>query len=263
MGVAEPKALRNLVRVDEFTLPQAAHPQPRAGEREDECLVDATWLRSAIAGNEDLLARAGTARGQSKPDGLGILAVIIIIDGAIQFFDLEHDFEVVAMNDDPLNGAPNQFTDVCAPDAGREVGGLTVSRLLSTHRLDDNSLHFIGTDAWSETGLAAPQVRLADVVAIAISKPHRIGRRHPVAAVVEDETGEKCAALDLCVPALGEIAREPGLHDVPEFLIYDRLVLAPIGDALVHDFSPVDAVAQQMIERAAAEGAAAEHPTGA
>src|SRR5262249_62409414 len=74
------------------------------------------------AGNEDLLARAGTGRGQSKPDGLGILAVIIIIDGAIQFFDLEHDFEVVAMNDDPLNCAPNQFTYVCAPDAGREVG---------------------------------------------------------------------------------------------------------------------------------------------
>src|SRR5262249_18607112 len=88
-------------------------------------------------------------RGQSKPDGLGILAVIIIIDGAIQFFDLEDDFEVVAMNADPLNGAPNQFKCVCAPDAGREVGGLTVSRLLSTRRLDDNSLHFIGTDAWS------------------------------------------------------------------------------------------------------------------
>src|SRR5262249_3715886 len=144
-----------------------------------------------------------------------------------------------------------------------KVGRLIVSRLLSTRYFDDDSLHLIGTDAWSRTGLAAPQVRLTDVIAVAVSPTHRIGLGHPVTAVVEDETGEKRTALDLCVPALGEIAREPGLHDVPEFLIYDRLVLAPIGDALVHDFSPVDAVAQQMIERAAAEGAAAEHPAGA
>src|SRR5262249_7011606 len=190
MGVAEPKALRDLVRVDEFTLPQAAHPQPRAGEREDECLVDATWLRSAIAGNEDLLARAGTGRGQSKPDGLGILAVIIIIDGAIQFFDLERYFDVVVMDDDPIDHAPDQFTYFCAPGTGREVSDLTVSRLLSAQLLDDNSLDIIGTDAWSRTGLAAPQVRLTDVIAVAVPPAHRMGRRHPVTAVVEEKTAE-------------------------------------------------------------------------
>src|SRR5262249_20716738 len=160
------------------------------------------------------------------------------------------------VDDDAINRAPDRFARLCAPDAGSDVGDLSISGLLSAQLFDDNSLDLISTDAGSRTGLAAPQVGLADVIAVAVSPAHRIGRRHPVTAVVEDETGEKRTALDPSVSALGEITRELGLYGIPELLVHDHLVLARISNALVHDLAPIDAVAQQMIERTPPERAA-------
>ena len=65
VGIAEPKALRNLGGIDDFTLPQRAHPGPGARERQDECLIDPAGLRSRSARNAYLLAFAGTGRRES------------------------------------------------------------------------------------------------------------------------------------------------------------------------------------------------------
>src|SRR5262249_60995912 len=96
--------------------------------------------------------------------------------------------------------------------------------------VEDNSLHLIGINSRSRTGPTAPQIRLTDVIAVSISPPHCIGRRHPVAAIVEDETGEKRTALDPGVSALGEIAREPGLNGIPKLFVHDRLVSSPCSE---------------------------------
>src|SRR5262249_29003014 len=72
----------NLLGIDEFTLPQRAHPGACARQREDECLVDPTGLRSRSASNEDLLALAGTVRRESKPKRVWAVALIAAVDSA-------------------------------------------------------------------------------------------------------------------------------------------------------------------------------------
>src|SRR5262245_20484226 len=171
MGIAESKALRNLLDVYEFTLPQAAHPGARARQREDECLVDPTGLRHGIARNEDLLALAGTVRRESKPKRAWAVALIAAVDTAIA---LELDFNTVVMDDNAINRAAEQLACLGAPDP--HIGDLTFSRLLSAQLFDDNSLDLIGPDAGSRTWLAAAQLRLADVITVAVSPAHRIGR---------------------------------------------------------------------------------------
>ena len=69
-----------------------------------------------------------------------------------------------------------------------------------------------------------------------------MGRRHPVTAVVKDQTGEQSAAGNAGLPALRQISREHGLNGIPQLLVHDRLVLARIGDALVHHFPTVNTV---------------------
>src|SRR5262245_37452902 len=102
MGIAESNALRNLLGVDEFTPPQAAHPGARARQREDKGLVDPAGVSHAVARNEDLLALARTGWRESKPQRVWAVALVAAVDGGINFA-LERHFNVVVMNDDPIN----------------------------------------------------------------------------------------------------------------------------------------------------------------
>ena len=175
-------------------------------------------------------------------------------------FALERDFNPVVMDDDPINRGQDQFACLSAPDAGRHVGGETILLLLSAQLFYDKSLHIIGSDAGPRAFALPPQLRLTDVIAVAVSPTHRIGRRHPVAAVVEDETAQNSAALDPSLPALREIARELGLNGIPEVLVHDGARARPDTRSLVHDLAAIDPVPQQVIERAPAERAAPERP---
>jgi hypothetical protein len=78
--------------------------------------------------------------------------------------------------------------------------------LLSAQLPDDKSLHIVSADAGPRAFALPPQLSLADIITVAVLPTHRIGRRHPVAAVVEDETAQNSAALDPSLPAFREIA---------------------------------------------------------
>ena len=125
--------------------------------------------------------------------------------------------------------------------------------LSSAQLLDDKSLHIISANARPRAFAFPSQLRLTDIIPVAVSPTHRIGRRHPIAAVVEDETAKNSAALDPSLPTPRAIARELGLNGIPELLVHDGLVLARIGSAFVHDLAAINSVLQEVIERAPAE----------
>ena len=61
---------------------------------------------------------------------------------------------------------------------------------------------------------------------------------------------------------LGDVAGEPRLNGIPQLPINDRRVFAGIGPFLVNDLTPVDAILQHQVERAAREWLTSPEPTG-
>src|SRR6476660_6287387 len=92
--------------------------------------------------------------------------------------------------------------------------------------------------------LMAAHQSAANVVPIAVAPADRIGRRHEVAAVVEDQSAKERSSLEPRPASCSPISFEPGLNRTPQFLVDDPLVLTGIGNALVDDLAQVDPVLQ-------------------
>src|SRR5271169_2496398 len=123
------------------------------------------------------------------------------------------------MDDDPIDGAQDQLACFWTPDAGCQIVSQITSCLLSAQILDDKSLYIISSDAGPRVSALPSQLSLADIITVAISPTHRVGRRHPVAVVVEDETAKNSATFDPSLAPLFAIARERGLNGVPNLLV--------------------------------------------
>ena len=208
-------------------------------------MIDSTWLRPGIARNDYLLARSRPGRRKRKPDSRWPLVLGVAVDETTGWIDrvtFERDFNCVMPDDDPINCGSDQFADIRAPRSARSVRHLIIAAPSTAERLHHQLLDLIGADAGSRTRFTITQLSLTDVIAVAVPAPHRIGRRHPVTAVVEDYAGEKSAAGDAGLSTLRQISREPGLNGIPQFLVHDRVVLARLRDALVHHFPAVNSV---------------------
>ena len=89
-----------------------------------------------------------------------------------------------------------------------------------------------------------------------------MGRRHPIAAGIDDQTGQQTRRLRAhrqCT--LLPIGRKLVLDDLPKPRIEDGLVGARVGFALVNNVAPIDPVLQHQIEGAAGEMLAAGQPS--
>jgi hypothetical protein len=76
-----------------------------------------------------------------------------------------------------------------------------------------------------------------------------MGWRHPIAAGIDDQTGQQTRRLRAhrqCT--LLPMNRKLVLDDLPKLRIEDGRVLAGIGCALVNDVAPIDPVLQHQIE---------------
>ena len=81
-----------------------------------------------------------------------------------------------------------------------------------------------------------------------------MGRRHAIAVAGEQHAGEQARlASTCCGVALGGIGGELRLDRIPQKLIDDRCVFAGMGLSLVSDLTAIEAVLQDVIERAARE----------
>ena len=79
--------------------------------------------------------------------------------------------------------------------------------------------------------------------------------RHPVAAVVEELAHQQCVPGSVGWTDVPSLCRSsPGLHRVEQVAVEDRRVLAGQTLAFVDDLADVEAVAQQIGERAAVNG---------
>src|SRR6185369_14696646 len=82
----------------------------------------------------------------------------------------------------------------------------------------------------------------------------------PVAAVVEDKTGQQVGGGgSWTTRPLASIRIQLGLDPLPEVAGQDGGVLAVVGDTFVFDLAEIDPVAQQVIDRTATEGLPAAH----
>ena len=90
------------------------------------------------------------------------------------------------------------------------------------------------------------------------------GRTHGLAVDIEDPPGERCAGDPAAVGVVtAGVGIELGLHGV-EHGGFDDCRMAPwVSLVLVHDQAEIGAVAQQVKQRAAAEGQASHHPAAA
>ena len=92
---------------------------------------------------------------------------------------------------------------------------------------------------------------VADVVAVQPAVLARVRRRHRVAAGREDQAPQQRRRLRArAVGASDRVLGEDGVDLVPGRSIDDRLVLAGIGRALVHRLAEVDAVVEDLVDRA-------------
>ena len=101
-----------------------------------------------------------------------------------------------------------------------------------------------------------------DVVAVSLGLLCGVGRRHPTAVGIDDQTGQQARRLRAhrqCT--LLPVGRELVLHDLPKLRIEDGLVVAGVGCALVSDFAPIDPVLQHQIECPAGKMLAAGQPS--
>ena len=90
-----------------------------------------------------------------------------------------------------------------------------------------------------------------DVVAVELAVLPRVRRRHRVAARREDQALQQRRRLRSAAVAAGDgVLGHDGVHLVPGGAVDDRLVLAGIARALVHRLAEVDAVVQDLVERA-------------
>jgi hypothetical protein len=119
-----------------------------------------------------------------------------------------HDLDFFGLDDDPLDRFPDDVADLYVPSARGGIGGEIISGRRGSQCLDHKPLHITCRD--SEEGTCSFSAALnqfpTDVVPVAVSPAHRIGRGHSVAVFIENEAAQKGAALDL---------RPPPLPDVP------------------------------------------------
>ena len=112
-----------------------------------------------------------------------------------------------------------------------------------------------GRDLFDGAGLCAPlHDSLADVITIKPSRLAGVGRRHRGAIGSEQQPLQQRRRLR---PRAGRpsarVLFENGMRLVPEFAVDDGLVLAAVGDTLVHGLADVDPVVQELIEDALVE----------
>ena len=101
-----------------------------------------------------------------------------------------------------------------------------------------------------------------DVVAVSLGLLCGVGRRHPTAVGIDDQTGQQTRRLRAhrqCT--LPPMNRKLVLDDLPKLRIEDGLVGARVGFALVNDVAPIDPVLQHQIEGAAGKMLAAGQPS--
>ncbi len=90
-----------------------------------------------------------------------------------------------------------------------------------------------------------------DVVAVELAVLARMRRRHRMAAGSEDQALEQRRRLrSRRVAASDGVLGEDGVHLVPDRAVDDRLMLAGVARALVHRLAEVNAVVQDLVDRA-------------
>ena len=89
-----------------------------------------------------------------------------------------------------------------------------------------------------------------------------MGRRHAIAVGVEQHGGEQARLASACAGVtLGGIGGELRLDCIPQRLVDDRRMFAGMGLSLVSDLTAIEAVLQDVIQRAAREWLAANAAT--
>ncbi len=110
--------------------------------------------------------------------------------------------------------------------------------------------HLLDLGCWrapDDAGLLGPPLRqgAAHVVAVAHAALAGMGRRHAVAAAVEDAAGEDRLAPGAQPLRVG-VGGKPLLHGLEGFPVDDRIMLAGIDLASVLDLARVEAVVQEI-----------------
>jgi hypothetical protein len=104
--------------------------------------------------------------------------------------------------------------------------------------------------------------RAGDIVAVARALFDRVGRRHAVPVAIKQHPGEQAWLMRAGDGvALGGIASKLCLNRIPERLIDDWRVFAPVGLELVNNLAKIDAVPQHQVEPTAREWLAADAAT--
>jgi hypothetical protein len=100
----------------------------------------------------------------------------------------------------------------------RTICGLESLGMCAAQALDHDLLNLGGADPGQRSRFprAALEHRLADVIAVAALLADRVGRRHPVAPVIEDQADQERPARDPLPPPLDALGRELGHNGIPK-----------------------------------------------
>ena len=114
-----------------------------------------------------------------------------------------------------------------------------------------SSISAAGTLRTGAFRVALPNGVGGDIVAVEAAVLARVRRRHRVPARREDQAAQQRRRLRArAVGASDRVLGEDGVDLVPGRSIDDRLVLAGIARPLVHRLAEVDAVVQDLVDRA-------------
>ena len=103
----------------------------------------------------------------------------------------------------------------------------------------------------------ALRMRQRDVIAIADSSFGGVGWDHAVAGIVEQQARQEMVGFGFGVIAVGPLIGELLLNCIKKCAVHDRWLLAGQDLVLVFDLADIEAVAQQIEQRAAVEENAA------
>jgi hypothetical protein len=202
VSIAKTEPLRNCGRVGVFALSQGTHPRSCSRDGKDERLIDTLRIRSNATWDKNRLARARTGSRQRKLEGRRRSAVVVRVcrcRAGVPDSTFEYDLDLLVVDKDPTNEFLDDGAGFLTPNAGGGITRQIVSRQSASEGLDHKSLDILSGDTGEGTCSVSSVLhqRLTDVIPILVPSAHRIGRGHPVATVIEDETSQEGAALDL------------------------------------------------------------------
>ena len=104
-------------------------------------------LRCGTSWNKNLFAGAGSDIGKRRlEDGRNSAVVSLRRYCSVLSLHLQHDVDLIAVDNDPLDGLPDDGADFRVPDARAGIGGQIVAGQRASEGFDHNPLYVIGSD---------------------------------------------------------------------------------------------------------------------